>query len=147
MCRHAGGPGAPHRRKWGFAPDLLRAVATAESWWRMSTVGDGGDSFGLFQVRRPYHCVEPVCEQFRGDAAFNADYYGGILRSYYDGRQTWLHTVADENGRRYRKRDLWGSVGAWFSGRWWNEPARGYVREVKRRLAERTWRSRDFRDG
>jgi hypothetical protein len=134
-------------RKWGFAPDLLRAVATVESWWRMSTVGDGGDSFGLFQVRRPFHCVEPVCEQFRRDAAFNADYYGGILRSYYDGRQTWLHTVSGENGKRYRKGDLWGSVGAWFSGRWWNEPARGYVRGVKRRLAERTWRSRDFRGG
>jgi hypothetical protein len=132
-------------RKWGFAPDLLRAVATVESWWRMSTLGDGGDSFGLFQVRRPYHCVEPVCEQFRGDAAFNADYYGGILRSYYDGRQTWLNTVAEENGKRYRKGDLWGSVGAWFSGRWWNDPARGYIREVKQRLKERTWRTRDFR--
>lgn len=40
-------------RKWGFEPDLLRAVGTVESWWRMSTVGDSGDSFGLFQVRRP----------------------------------------------------------------------------------------------
>ena len=134
-------------RKWGFKPDLLRAVATVESWWRMSTVGDNGDSFGLFQVRRPFHCTEPVCEQFRGDAALNADYYGGILRSYYDGKQRWLNTVAGENGRRYRRGDLWGSVGAWFSGRWWNEPARGYIREVKRRLRARTWRTRDFRGG
>jgi hypothetical protein len=134
-------------RKWGFAPDLLRAVATVESWWRMSTVGDNGDSFGLFQVRRPFHCREPVCAQFRDDAALNADYYGGILRSFYDGRQRWLDTVAGENGRRYRRGDLWGSVGAWFSGRWWNEPARGYIREVKRRLASRTWRSRAFREG
>ena len=134
-------------RKWGFKPDLLRAVATVESWWRMSTVGDNGDSFGLFQVRRPFHCVEPVCEQFRGDAALNADYYGGILRSYYDGKQGWLNTVAAENGRRYRRGDLWGSVGAWFSGRWWNEPARGYIRTVKQRLKARTWRSRAFREG
>ena len=134
-------------RKWGFAPDLLRAVATVESWWRMSTVGDNGDSFGLFQVRRPFHCSEPVCAQFRDDAALNADYYGGILRAYYDGRQEWLNTVAGENGRRYRRGDLWGSVGAWFSGRWWNPPARGYIREVKRRLANRTWRSRAFREG
>ena len=87
-------------RKWGFKPDLLRAVATVESWWRMSTVGDNGDSFGLFQVRRPFHCTEPVCEQFRGDAALNADYYGGILRSYYDGKQRWLNTVSTgENGQ------------------------------------------------
>jgi hypothetical protein len=134
-------------RKWGFRPDLLRAVATVESWWRMSTVGDNGDSFGLFQVRRPFHCVEPVCEQFRGDAALNADYYGGILRSYYDGKQGWLNTVSSENGRRYRRGDLWGSVGAWFSGRWWNDPARAYVREVKQRLKARTWRTRDFRAG
>ena len=145
-------------RKWGFKPDLLRAVATVESWWRMSTVGDNGDSFGLFQVRRPFHCTEPVCEQFRGDAALNADYYGGILRSYYDGKQRWLNTVSGDersgdersargSGKRYRRGDLWGSVGAWFSGRWWNEPARGYIREVKRRLRERTWRTADFRGG
>ena len=37
---------------------------------------------------------------------------------------------------------MWGSVGAWFSGRWWNEPARGYIHEVKRRLKARTWRAR-----
>jgi hypothetical protein len=133
-------------RKWGFKPDLLRAVATVESWWRMSTVGDNGDSFGLFQVRRPFHCTEPVCEQFRDDAALNADYYGGILRSYYDGRQRWLNTVSGENGRRYRRGDVWGSVGAWFSGRWWDAPARGYIREVKRRLKARTWRTRAFRE-
>jgi len=134
-------------RKWGFKPDLLRAVATVESRWRMSTVGDNGDSFGLFQVRRPFHCAEPVCEQFRGDAALNADYYGGILRSYYDGKQRWLNTVAAENEKRYRRGDLWGSVGAWFSGRWWNDPARRYIRKVKRRLKARTWRTRDFRAG
>jgi len=42
--------------KWGLSANLVRAVAATESWWRMSTVGDNGDSFGLFQVRRPYHC-------------------------------------------------------------------------------------------
>ena len=42
--------------KWGFDPRLLRAAAVVESWWHQSAVGDKGDSFGLFQVRRPYHC-------------------------------------------------------------------------------------------
>jgi hypothetical protein len=144
--------------KHGISEDLLRAVAVQESWWHMSTVGDNGDSFGLFQVRRPFHCTEPVCEQFRGDAALNADYYGGILRSYYDGKQRWLNTVSGDErsgdersargrGKPYRRGDLWASVGAWFSGRWWNAAARGYVREVKRRLKARTWRTRDFRAG
>src|SRR5215203_258662 len=88
-------------RKWGFAPDLLRAVATQETYWKMSFIGDDGDSFGLFQVRRPFHCKEPVCEQFRSDAAFNADYYAGIVRAYYDGKQRWLDDVAAENGKPY----------------------------------------------
>jgi hypothetical protein len=132
--------------KWGVSPDLLRAVAVVESRWKMSTVGDNGDSFGLFQVRRPYHCTEPVCEQFRSDAAMNADYYGGILRAYYDGRQSWLNApdVAGQNGRRYRSGDIWGAVGAWYSGRWWNAAARGYIRQVQDALRHRTWRTRDF---
>jgi hypothetical protein len=130
--------------KWGFAPDLLRAVATQESNWKMSTVGDDGDSFGLFQVRRPYHCTEPVCGQFRSDAAFNADYYGGIVRAYYDGKQRWLNGFSAENGKPYRRGDIWAAVGAWYSGRWWDGPARGYVRLVKQRLAERTWRRSSF---
>lgn len=132
--------------KWGIAPDLLRAVAVVESRWKMSFIGDNGDSFGLFQVRRPYHCKEPVCRQFRNDAAMNADYYGGILRAYYDGKQSWLNDpgIAGDNGKRYRRGDIWGSVGAWFSGRWWNAAARRYIREVQDTLRHRVWRTRDF---
>lgn len=66
-------------RKWGFHPDLFRAMATVESWWRMSTVGDSGDSLGLTQIRRPYHCCHPLAGE---STAFNVDYYGGILRAY-----------------------------------------------------------------
>jgi hypothetical protein len=128
-------------RKWGLKPDLLRAVGTVESWWRMSTVGDNGDSFGLFQVRRPYHCWGE-CRIARDSTAFNADYYGGILRAYYDGKMTWLNTV--ERGRDYRAGDLWGSVGAWYAGRWWTGPARQYIHTVRGRLDERTWRGDGF---
>ena len=128
--------------KWGLREDVLRAVAVVESWWRRSTVGDNGDSFGLFQVRRPYHCWNR-CLIARRSVPFNADYYGGIIRAYYDGKMPWLNTV--ERGRRYRPGDLWGSVGAWFSGRWWTPPARSYIREVRSRLRERTWRRAFFR--
>jgi hypothetical protein len=128
--------------KHGISEDLLRAVAVQESWWHMSTVGDNGDSFGLFQIRRPYHC----CPSFaRNSTAFNADYYGAILRSYYDGKETWLNTV--ERGRDYKAGDLWGSVGAWFAGRWHTPPAEDYIKAVKGHLKARTWRTRDFRGG
>ena len=106
----------------------------------MSTNGDNGDSFGLFQIRRPYHCCDFLAAN---DTAFNADYYGAIIRAYYDGRQTWLNTVSG-NGARYRAGDLWGSVGAWFSGRWHDPGAERYIAKVKQYLRERVWRQPDF---
>ena len=128
--------------KHGIAEDLFRAVAVKESWWRMETVGDNGDSFGLMQIRRPYHC----CPRFaKRSTAFNADYYGAIIRSYFDGREQWLNTV--ERGRDYRAGDIWGAVGAWFSGRWHTPPAETYIADVRRIKRERTWRLELFRDG
>ena len=128
--------------KWGFSVRLFRAVASVETWWHQSFIGDHGDSFGLFQVRVPYHCCLPF---IRTSTAFNADYYGAILRAYYDGRQSWLNDV--EHGRAYRAGDLWGSVGVWASGRWHMGTSDGYVQMVKQRLADRVWRTQDFANG
>ena len=74
--------------KWGFDPNLLRAVATHESYWDMNVLGNEGSAFGIFQVRKPWHCCLPY---MRDSTAFNADYYGGILRAYFDGAQEWLN--------------------------------------------------------
>jgi len=127
--------------KHGINEDLFRAVAVKESWWRMETVGDNGDSFGLMQIRRPYHC----CPKFaKRSTAFNADYWGAIIRSYFDGREGWLNTV--ERGRDYSAGDIWGAAGAWFSGRWHTEPAQAYIRDVRRIKRERTWRRPLFRE-
>lgn len=129
--------------KWGLHPDLLRGVAAVETWWDMDFVGDNGDSFGIFQVRRPYHCCLPF---MRDSTAFNADYYAAIVRSYYDGMQTWLDNpnVADENGSPYAPGDIWGSVGAWVTGRWHVAANEVYVGKVKQRIAERIWLTPDF---
>lgn len=129
--------------KWGLPEDLLRAVAVHETWWEMDFVGDSGDSFGIFQMRRPYHCCLPF---MRDSTAFNADYYGGIIRAYYDGKQDWLNDVAGENGRKYRAGDLWGSVGAWSSGRWHIPTNEAYVRAVKKHMRAKTWKGRYFDD-
>lgn len=121
--------------------DVARAVAVVESYYVMSTVGDDGDSFGLFQMRRPYHCCLPI---MRADAAFNADYWGAIIRAFYDGRQTWLNTVSG-NGRPYAAGDLWGSLGAWASGRWHDAAAETYIAKVKQVLDDRPWETENFR--
>jgi hypothetical protein len=125
--------------KHGIDPGVMRAVAVVESYWRMSTVGDGGDSFGLYQIRRPFHCCPAYA---RASTAFNADYYGAIIRAYYDGKMPWLNSV--EHGRTYRAGDLYGSLGAWFAGRWHTAAADGYIARVKQALRERTWRTPGF---
>jgi len=126
--------------KHGLDPNLLRAVAAVESRWRMSANGNNGHSFGLFQIRQPYHCCAFLAAN---DTAFNADYYGATIRAYYDGRQGWLNKVSG-NRARYRAGDLWGSIGAWFSGRWHNPRAERYVAKVKQYLCERVWRQPGF---
>ena len=126
-------------RKWGFDPDLFRAVATVESYWKMSAVGDGGLSFGIFQMKKTYHCCTPLSSKY---TAFNADYYGAILRAYYDGKQKWLNDV--ERGERYRAGDLWGSVGSWYAGRWRTPEALDYIRRVQDTLRDEPWRERWF---
>ena len=114
--------------KWGLAPDLVRAVAAKETWWRMSTVGDNGDSFGLFQVRRPFHC--------RGTLRLRAlpPRRGAQRRLLGLDHPLLLRRQADvaEHRRGQRRAatragDLWGSIGAWFSGRWHDAGSDGYV--------------------
>jgi hypothetical protein len=129
--------------KWGLPVEVLRAVAALETWWDQSFVGDNGDSFGLFQVRRPYHCFGE-CTIVRESTAFTADYYGGIIRSYYDGKETWLNTVSSENGAAYTAGDLWGSIGAWASGRWHDAHAEEYVAAAKGYLASKPWLTPEF---
>ncbi|MCW2966451.1 MAG: hypothetical protein JWM71_223 [Solirubrobacteraceae bacterium] len=128
--------------KWGFSPRLFRAVATVETWWHQSFVGDEGSSYGLMQVRVPFHCCLPIIQT---STAFNVDYYGAILRAYYDGRQTFLEQVP--HGRDYRAGDLWGSVGVWASGRWHMGTSDSYVQMVKQRVADRVWLTSDFANG
>jgi hypothetical protein len=126
--------------KWGLDPQLLRAVAAVESWWHMSTVGDGGNAFGLYQLDARYHCCEQLA---RSSTAFDADYYGAMIRSYYDGSQTWLNTVSG-NGARYARGDLWDSVGYWASGRWHTQAGASYVAQVQSDLAQQVWLGRWF---
>ena len=123
--------------KWGFRPSCCarwqRSSPGGTNRW---DIGDNGDSFGLYQVRRPWHCTGN-CTIARNSTAFNADYYGGILRAYFDGKVTWLNTV--ERGKRYESGDLWGSVGAWFAGRWWTGPASQYIQRIRDTMRERPW--------
>lgn len=105
--------------KWGIDEDIVRAQIIKESYWYMSTVGDNGESFGLGQVRVPYHswAFEHDAVNAKNSTAYNLDYTYASWRACYEGVYTWLNTV-ERNGT-YAAGDVWGCVGVWFSGRWY----------------------------
>ena len=133
--------------KWGIDEDVARAQIVVESWWRHSTIGDNGESWGLGQVRTTAH---PSAFEFSINAisssAYNLDYTYASWRACYEGVYTWLNTV-ERNGF-YAAGDAWGCVGVWFSGRWYvntdaylNEAGHG----VRWHLQNRTWETENFR--
>jgi hypothetical protein len=74
----------------------------------------------------------------RRSTAFSLDYLGSQLRGCYEGWEWWLRGTGTGT---YRSGDLWGCVGAWYSGDWHSRTAAGYIARVRKELARRTWLS------
>lgn len=126
--------------KWGIDEDILRSVAVVESWWRQGTAADwdhngNPDSWGLMQIRRSVHRGTYPLTSY--STAFAVDYYGFILRYYYDGCAGWLNEV--DRGWNYGAGDMWGAVGVHYSGRWHTWAAHSYTDYVQRVYNEKTW--------
>lgn len=121
--------------KWGMDEQVVRAMAAIETWWKQAAVGDHGRSFGILQIKATVHGgTFPLSQQ---STAFAADYAVMALRRYFDGCARWL-------GSGYQAGDLWGSVGAWYAGRWKTGGAQGYVAQVRQYLTQEVWRQRWF---
>jgi hypothetical protein len=140
--------------KWGLDEDILRAVAVQESDWHMSSTGDecgpaGEASYGLFQIKNEYCDGSGAWGGYPATAAYtalNADFYGAYLRScldndFYDGG-SWLYkgqTVAQITAAKGYDYVVWGCVGSWFSGNWYDSGATNYISQVKAHLASKEW--------
>ncbi|MBV8951208.1 MAG: hypothetical protein JOZ99_10060 [Actinobacteria bacterium] len=150
-------------RKWGIPDDVIRAQMATESWWRQSQLGDrttepagwyglypaqarvpnttdAYESMGVMQVRwRPDGWVGNGTEPLRWKStAFNLDFYGSIIRFYYDGLCSWC-------GSGYGAGQAWASVGAWFNPVPWNNAnAQSYEGRVLTNLSRRPWEQRGF---
>jgi hypothetical protein len=139
--------------KWGIDEDVVRAQAVVESYWRESATGDWTttvadcppgtydgsgcyQSYGLFQMKYKYfgYSVWPLS---RDSTPFNADASRAWLRTCYEGGVSWL-------GNGYAAGDLWGCLGNYYSGGWWDSGAANYVNEVQSALAQRTWSLNGF---
>jgi hypothetical protein len=72
----------------------------------------------------------------RNSTAFAVDYLGSQLRGCYEGWQHWLDNTGTMN---YAAGDLWGCVGAWYSGAWHDPAANQYLALVQQEKARHRW--------
>ncbi|HUB41108.1 MAG TPA: hypothetical protein VMA72_19885 [Streptosporangiaceae bacterium] len=147
--------------KWGIDQDIVFAQAAVESWWQQGTLGgwtanaaDCPPGNKLGKNGKPGQCpvTYGILQNTYGNGgwpaiaqstAMNADAAYAIWRACYDGYETWLNTMP--RGGQYQKGNVWGCLGAWFSGQWLNPPALSYIAQVKEYLHEKIWLKPDFR--
>lgn len=141
--------------KWSIDPDIVRAQAIVESNWHQNQLGDYTSkrsacppgiwdgkgcyqSYGILQIKYIYHQSEwPMS---RDDTAFSAEFTYGDIRTCLEGWTTYLKPRIPLPGYpRYHAGDIWGCLGRWFSGTWYNQGAVNYIQKVKTALANKSW--------
>jgi hypothetical protein len=141
--------------KWGIDVNIIRAEAVRESTWHQSQLGDyttnknlcppgtwNGSScyqsYGILQIKYTYFQSEwPMS---RNDTAFNADFVYGWLRNCYEGWADYLYQATPVSGYpRYHAGDIWGCLGFWFSGTWYDQGAINYINIIKGYYAQKPW--------
>jgi hypothetical protein len=141
--------------KWGIDAYIIRAQAVTESYWHESQLGDSTtnqslcppgtwngsscyQSYGILQIKYTYFQTEwPMS---RNDTAFNADVVYGWLRNCYEGWADYLYQRTPVSGYpRYHAGDIWGCLGFWFSGSWYDQGAINYINVTKGHYAQKPW--------
>ena len=146
--------------KWGIDENIIRAQAVIESSWHQSHLGDyttdrsycppgtwNGSgcyqSYGILQIKWYYH--QGTWPMSRYDTAFNAEYAYARIRTCYEG---WTTYLADSppvaSYPPYHAGDIWGCLGMWFSGRWYDQGAIDYINRVKEAQANKIWLQTGF---
>lgn len=144
--------------KWGIDVNLIRADAWVESNWIQSTVGDtctppvdDQGSFGILQVKNK-DCSGQVVHggwpYTQNDTALDADYWGARMRACFDGAfydgGPWLYsgqTIAQVIAAHGQDYALWGCIGSWYSGNWYDSGAQAYIPRVQSAYASKPWLS------
>jgi hypothetical protein len=146
--------------KWGLDENIQRARAVKESTWYQSQVSDYTvdatlcnsfgltapcyQSYGILQIKASTGPGYPATYPYsKNSTAFNVDYSLAWLRGCFDGYDTWLSNQPHST-RPYTAGDIWGCVGAWYSGNWYDSGAQKYIDQVRQDLADQTWLRRRF---
>jgi hypothetical protein len=139
--------------KWGLSDEMLRAESVDESNWSMNVESDfenranghctRGDhrnpcptSFGILQIKWYYNPdANPTNNSYpmsKNMTAFSLDYTAAMLRGCYEG---WEYFGSKSRG------DLWGCMGAWYSGDWHDSGANAYIERVQHFYNTKPWRN------
>jgi hypothetical protein len=132
-----------------------------ESTWYQYDIGDIGNgvSLGILQVKSsnyPGTCspvslnggdlsfvTDALCISYNS-TAFAADYKLAYQRACMDGSISYLNqdtptrgypTYADATGAAR----LWGCIGDWYSGDWYDSGAISYIQAVEHNLSTKPW--------
>ena len=137
--------------KWGIPDNLIRTIAYVESGWHESNFGDFvRDRTECLPGYRAVPCpvtfgiVGVKSTSWRGIFPWNrdstaaaVDVLGGWLRGCYEGWVWWLRAPGNHFHGTYHAGDIWGCVGAWYSGEWYDgsphdeQSGEGYIYQVK----------------
>jgi autotransporter family porin len=144
--------------KWGLPDDLIRTVALLESRWNQANFGDYvADSdqclpgfvsapcpvtFGIVGARST--SWPGLFPWNRDSTAAGVDVLGAWLRGCYEGWVWWLRDHGNAARGVYAAGDIWGCVGAWFSGDWHDgavgtRSGENYIHRAMKRFQHRPW--------
>jgi hypothetical protein len=126
--------------KWGIPDNLLRTIAYMESGWHQSTYGDlvtkrseCPPGFTRLPCPVTFGIVGTKSTSWPGIFPWNrhstaaaVDVLGGFLRGCYEGWVWWLGQHGNRSHGVYHAGDMWGCVGAWYSGNWHDGPVNGH---------------------
>lgn len=146
--------------KWGIDENIVRAEVVVESNWHQSFQGDYTNaqnycppgtwdgqgcyqSYGLLQLK--YYDFQSAWPMSRDDTAFSIEYVLGVIRTCYEGWTTYLSQRTPLPGyQAYHAGDIWGCLGRWYSGGWYDQGAITYIQKVKAALADKAWLQAGF---
>jgi hypothetical protein len=146
--------------KWGIDDYILHAETIVESNWDQKKQGDYTNdrsncppdvwdgtgcyqSYGLLQIK--YYYNQSAWPMSRDNSAFSVQYALGVIRTCFEGWTTYLNNFMPLPGyARYHAGDIWGCLGRWYSGGWYNQEALDYIQKVKAALAKKEWLEPDF---
>ena len=146
--------------KWGIDENIILAEAVVESYWHQNFQGDyitdktycppgtwDGkgcyQSYGLLQLK--YYYFQGSWPMSRDDTAFSVEYVLGVIRTCFEGWTTYLNDRTPLPGySHYHAGDIWGCLGRWYSGGWYDQGALNYIQKVKAALAAKAWLQAGF---